>query len=105
MGLAMTKEDLKFCRNYFKEEEGRDPYETEIRVLDTYWSDHCRHTTFETELKDISIPSDRFGETLQKSLDHYHRDKRKTGQNRKTPYTDGSGYNHREKTQKEWTSG
>ncbi len=55
MGLAMDLQDLKFLQNYFKNEEGRDPTVTEIRVVDTYWSDHCRHTTFSTHLEDISI--------------------------------------------------
>ncbi len=54
MGLAMSVEDLAFVRDYFKKEK-RDPSETEIRVIDTYWSDHCRHTTFATELKKIEI--------------------------------------------------
>ncbi|MEG1887746.1 MAG: phosphoribosylformylglycinamidine synthase, partial [Oscillospiraceae bacterium] len=49
MGFAMTKEDLCFCRDYFKS-ENRDPYVTELKVIDTYWSDHCRHTTFMTKL-------------------------------------------------------
>ena len=56
MGLAMSKEDLAFVRDYFKK-EGRNPTETEIRVIDTYWSDHCRHTTFATEIKNIKINS------------------------------------------------
>jgi len=54
-GLAMTLDDLKFIQNYFKNEEKRNPKETEIKVLDTYWSDHCRHTTFESEIKNITI--------------------------------------------------
>ncbi len=56
MGLAMSVEDLIFVRDYFKKEK-RDPSETEIKVIDTYWSDHCRHTTFATELKKIHINS------------------------------------------------
>ena len=55
-GFAMSVEDLVFVRDYFKK-EGRNPTETEVKVIDTYWSDHCRHTTFATELKDISIHS------------------------------------------------
>ncbi len=55
LGLAMSADDLAMCRRYFGEEEGRAPTETEMRVLDTYWSDHCRHTTFETRLTNISI--------------------------------------------------
>ena len=58
MNLAMDLQDIKFCQIYFKDEEKRDPAITEIKVLDTYWSDHCRHTTFLTELKDISIEDD-----------------------------------------------
>ena len=53
-GLAMDVADLEFCRRYF-EEEGRDPTITEIRVIDTYWSDHCRHTTFGTQLDSVTI--------------------------------------------------
>ncbi|MGN0189967.1 MAG: phosphoribosylformylglycinamidine synthase, partial [Candidatus Cryptobacteroides sp.] len=53
-GLAMNADDLREVVNYFKK-EGRDPYETELRILDTYWSDHCRHTTFTTELEDVTI--------------------------------------------------
>ena len=56
-GFAMSVEDLAFVRDYFKE-EGRDPTETEIKVIDTYWSDHCRHTTFATEIRDVDIRSD-----------------------------------------------
>ncbi len=55
LGLAMDLDDLKFLQNYFKNEEGRDPTITEIRVVDTYWSDHCRHTTFSTHLENIQI--------------------------------------------------
>lgn len=68
MGLAMSKADLAFVRDYFKD-EGRDPTETEIKVIDTYWSDHCRHTTFATELKNISINSDNGH--IRKALDLY----------------------------------
>lgn len=55
-GFAMSVEDLVFVRDYFKK-EGRNPTETEVKVIDTYWSDHCRHTTFATELKEVSIHS------------------------------------------------
>ena len=54
-GFAMSVEDLKFCRDYFRDKEQREPSETELRVIDTYWSDHCRHTTFLTELKSVEI--------------------------------------------------
>ncbi|HIR19726.1 MAG TPA: phosphoribosylformylglycinamidine synthase, partial [Candidatus Pelethomonas intestinigallinarum] len=55
LGLAMVLDDLKFLQAYFRDDEGRDPTITEVRVVDTYWSDHCRHTTFSTHLEDISI--------------------------------------------------
>lgn len=55
MGLAMSLEDLKFCREYFRDTEKRDPTITELRVLDTYWSDHCRHTTFLTAIDEVKI--------------------------------------------------
>ena len=55
LGLAMTLQDFKHIQNYFANEEKRDPSMTEIRVLDTYWSDHCRHTTFSTELKNVIL--------------------------------------------------
>ena len=70
-GLAMTLEDLKFIQKYFKNQEHRDPTETEIKVLDTYWSDHCRHTTFETKIKNIVFPKSKFGDVLQKAFDEY----------------------------------
>ena len=54
MGLAMSIEDLLWCQQYFNEEK-REPTITEIRVLDTYWSDHCRHTTFMTQIEDVEI--------------------------------------------------
>ena len=55
LGLAMDCDDLKFLQNYFRDEEKRDPTITEIRVVDTYWSDHCRHTTFSTHIDDVAI--------------------------------------------------
>ena len=56
MGLAMSAEDLAFCQRYFRDEEHRDPSFTEIKVIDTYWSDHCRHTTFHTSLDQVEFP-------------------------------------------------
>ena len=70
MGLAMDLADIKFLQDYFKGEK-RDPSETEIRVLDTYWSDHCRHTTFLTELKDIKIEDGPYAGLFKKSLQNY----------------------------------
>ena len=71
MGLAMDFTDIKFLQDYFKG-EGRDPVETEIRVLDTYWSDHCRHTTFLTELKDIKIEDGPYADLFKQSLENYN---------------------------------
>ena len=59
LGLAMDLDDLKFLQNYFRDWERRDPTITEVRVVDTYWSDHCRHTTFSTHLKEIQIDDPR----------------------------------------------
>ncbi len=71
LNLAMTYNDLKFIRDYFKNEEKRDPTVTEIRVLDTYWSDHCRHTTFLTELKDVEIEDGYYTAPIRKAWDRY----------------------------------
>ena len=71
MGLAMDHADIKFLQDYFIGEK-RDPTETEIRVLDTYWSDHCRHTTFLTELKDIKIEDGPYADLFKKSLENYN---------------------------------
>jgi len=70
-GLAMSLEDILFVQHYFKKEEHRDPTETEIKVLDTYWSDHCRHTTFETEIMKVSFSSSLFQEQLQDAFETY----------------------------------
>jgi phosphoribosylformylglycinamidine synthase len=71
MGLAMKYEDLLFCRDYFRDEERRDPTETEIRVIDTYWSDHCRHTTFLTELLEIEFEEGRHKKLFEDSYKLY----------------------------------
>ena len=68
MNLAMDLSDLQFCQKYFRGEEKHDPSITEIRVLDTYWSDHCRHTTFLTELEDIKIDDERIRESYENYL-------------------------------------
>jgi len=69
MGLAMDLQDLQFCQAYFRDEEKRDPSVTEIRVLDTYWSDHCRHTTFLTELDEIQIDCESIRESYERYLE------------------------------------
>lgn len=71
MSLAMSLEDLLFIQDYFKNEEHRNPTETEIKVLDTYWSDHCRHTTFETELSNITFEPSTFSEQFQNAYNQY----------------------------------
>ncbi|EDK33328.1 phosphoribosylformylglycinamidine synthase [Clostridium kluyveri] len=70
-GLAMSIEDLIFCQRYFKEKERRDPTITEIKVIDTYWSDHCRHTTFMTELTDVSIEDGKFSTPIKNAYEDY----------------------------------
>lgn len=70
--LAMKFEDLKHIQNYFKEIEKRNPTECEIKVLDTYWSDHCRHSTFETQLEKIEIEEGLLKEEIEKSLEKYY---------------------------------
>jgi len=67
MNLAMDTQDILFCQDYFRDKEKRDPSVTEIRVLDTYWSDHCRHTTFLTELDEVNIED----EALRESYENY----------------------------------
>ena len=69
-GLAMTADDLEHIQKYFIEED-RDPTETEIKVLDTYWSDHCRHTTFETFLKSVTIEKGEMTEAIQRAYEKY----------------------------------
>ena len=71
LGLAMTFNDFKHIQNYFKGEENRDPSFTEIKVLDTYWSDHCRHTTFSTELKNVEFEADGTGKYMKPIKDSY----------------------------------
>ena len=70
MGLAMNEDDLREVRKYFTA-EGRDPNETELRILDTYWSDHCRHTTFTTELEDISVEDSFIKEDIDGTISLY----------------------------------
>lgn len=83
-GLAMSLEDLKFCQEYFKNKENRNPSITEIKVIDTYWSDHCRHTTFQTVIKDVTIEDGKYTKSLKeayseylKSREYVYKDKKK----------------------------
>ena len=68
MGLAMDEDDIAFCRDYFKN-EGRDPSITEIRMIDTYWSDHCRHTTFLTTIDDVKFEDELLSKTYEEYLE------------------------------------
>jgi len=71
LSLAMSLDDLLFIRDYFKNEERREPTATEIKVIDTYWSDHCRHTTFHTELTDIAFEEGPYKQVFEKSYKEY----------------------------------
>ena len=75
LGLAMTFKDFVHIKKYFRKDEGRDPSMTEIRVLDTYWSDHCRHTTFATELKEIHFGEGYYKPVIEKTFRDYLKDR------------------------------
>ncbi len=75
LNLAMTFKDFLHIQNYFKNEEKRDPSVTEVRVLDTYWSDHCRHTTFSTELKNVTFKDGDYKEPIVKTYEQYLADR------------------------------
>ena len=75
LNLAMTFRDFRFIQDYFANEEKRDPSMTEIRVLDTYWSDHCRHTTFSTELVDVSFTDGEYKEAMMETYEQYLADR------------------------------
>ena len=74
LGLAMTFKDFLHIQNYYRGEEHRDPTMTEIRVLDTYWSDHCRHTTFSTELKDVKFDDGDYRAPIENTYREYLKD-------------------------------
>ena len=82
MGLAMNADDLREVVKYFTE-EGRDPNETELRILDTYWSDHCRHTTFTTELEEIGVEESFMKEDIDGTLNLYLKMRRELGREHK----------------------
>lgn len=75
LGLAMTFKDFLHIQNYFKNEENRDPSVTEIRVLDTYWSDHCRHTTFATELTNVTFEDGFYRKPIEDTYNQYLADR------------------------------
>ncbi len=76
MGTAMSEEDFKFCQDYFKNTEKRNPSMTEIRVIDTYWSDHCRHTTFQTKIDKIEIDDGYYKKSFEEALELYQAQRR-----------------------------
>ena len=82
MGLAMNSDDLREVVNYFRK-EGRDPYETELRILDTYWSDHCRHTTFTTELQKIDFEESFVREEIEGTYNLYLKIRKELGRENK----------------------
>lgn len=81
--LAMTMADFRHIQSYFRTEEKRDPSMTEIRVLDTYWSDHCRHTTFSTEIKDITFGEGDYLVPIRQAYDEYLKDRKEIYGSRK----------------------
>ena len=89
-GFAMSMQDLVFCRDYFKNTEKRDPTITEIRVIDTYWSDHCRHTTFLTEIEDVSFDNGLVCAKIQEVYQSYLDTRKKvyTNKNKKITLMD-----------------
>lgn len=81
--MAMTLDDIKLIQAYFCRKEHRNPTETELKVLDTYWSDHCRHTTFETVLQNVTFESGRFHEILESTYNEYCEMRQRVHHNRK----------------------
>ncbi len=86
LGLAMTFKDFRFIQEHFAAEESRDPSMTEIRVLDTYWSDHCRHTTFQTELKNVTFEDGDYKAPMQAAYDMYQAHRTEIFAGRKDKY-------------------
>ena len=101
LNLAMTFKDFLHIQNYFKNEEKRDPSMTEIRVLDTYWSDHCRHTTFSTELKEVEFEDGYYRAPIENTYKQYLADHQEIfkGQGRQVCLPDGFGAHGHEKAE------
>ena len=83
-GLAMNRDDLREVVHYFRR-EGRNPTETELRILDTYWSDHCRHTTFTTRLESIKVEDSFIRKDIESTLEDFHRIRVELGRGDRTP--------------------
>jgi len=81
-GLAMSMGDILSCQAYFRDTEKRNPTITEMKAIDTYWSDHCRHTTFMTEIEEVTIREGKYADEIQKAYDLYREDRIKCGANR-----------------------
>lgn len=75
MGLAMDLEDIKFCQKYFRDTEKRNPTVTEMKILDTYWSDHCRHTTFLTTIDDVEFEDGKISNRIKETYEEYLKDR------------------------------
>jgi len=86
LNLAMTFRDFLFIQNYYKNEARRDPTVTEIRVLDTYWSDHCRHTTFATELQNVKFDEGRYKKPIEDTFQKYLADRKTVYGDRRDKY-------------------
>ncbi len=86
LGLAMTFKDFLHIQRYFKQEEDRDPSVTEIRVLDTYWSDHCRHTTFATELTNVAFEDGYYRKPIEETYRQYLEDRKALYQGREDKF-------------------
>lgn len=71
MGFAMSPADIQFVQKYYAEDEDRDPTLTELKVIDTYWSDHCRHTTFNTTLEEVTFEDSPYGRIVKEAFDQY----------------------------------
>ncbi|AHF11020.1 MULTISPECIES: phosphoribosylformylglycinamidine synthase [Dehalobacter] len=82
MNLAMSVEDLLFCQSYFRDTEKRNPTMTEIKTIDTYWSDHCRHTTFQTEIEEVDIKDGIFSGPIKTAFDCYKASRAKVYQDK-----------------------
>lgn len=83
LGLAMSEADILFCQKYFKDTEKRNPTITEIRVIDTYWSDHCRHTTFATHINDVTFEDGKYKEVVENVYKMYLDEKKSFGREQK----------------------
>ena len=76
LSTAMSQEDFIFCQQYFRDTEKRNPSVTEIRVIDTYWSDHCRHTTFQTKIENVAIEDGKYKAPFQKAYELYQAERK-----------------------------